>query len=167
MMLTESDVEHALESLRYDHRLVAQVTLAGSRVVRFRHELLTHFKFSPEETAVLCELLLRGAQTAGELRTHTQRMVVIDSPATVKGILNSLMHWGESVFVRTIPASPGMREERYVQTFCETGTEGDEAVIQPAWSPVPEAGPEDRIAMLEDKIAALDARLAVLETALL
>jgi len=167
MLLTESDVEHALESLRYDHRLVAQVTLAGSRVVRFRHELLAHFKFSPEETAVLCELLLRGAQTAGELRTHTQRMVAIDSPATVKGILNSLMHWGESVFVKTIPAASGMREERYAQTFCETSVEGDEAVIAPAGASAPQTGREDRIAMLEDRIAALDARLAVLENALL
>jgi uncharacterized protein YceH (UPF0502 family) len=170
MMLTESDVEHALETLRYDHRLVAQVTLSGSRVVRFRHELLTHFKFSPEETAVMCELLLRGAQTAGELRTHTQRIVAMDSPAAVKSVLQSLTDWDETAFVKTIPPSPGKREERYTQTFCET--EDDALNNLPAQSFSPQTGPltappDDRIAMLEEKLAALDARLAVLENALL
>ena len=170
MMLTESDVERALETLRYDHRLVAQVTLSGSRVVRFRHELLSHFQFSLPETAVMCELLLRGAQTAGELRTHTQRMVALESPAAVKDILQSLMHWGETAFVKTLPPSSGKREERYTQTLCES--DEDETEIQPADSSAPPPAPasapaDDRIALLEEKLAALDARLAVLENALL
>jgi len=166
MALTEAEVEHTLETLRYDHRLVAQVTLAGSRVVRFRHELLTHFKFSPEETAVLCELLLRGAQTAGELRTRTQRIVTMDSPAAVKSVLDSLMHWGENTFVKVISPRSGMREERYAQTFCEADEEAELATL-PSSSTRPAEASDERIKELEDKIAALEARLAVLELALL
>jgi len=167
MMLTDQEVEHALETLRYTHRLVAQVTLAGSRGVKFRHELLTHFKFSPEETAVLCELLLRGAQTAGELRTHTRRMVDIDSPTAVKAVLESLMHWGETAFVTKLSPYPGIREERYAHLFC-----GEPPALEAESDPcIPRHPPtvpaDERIKALEDKIASLDARLAELEKALL
>jgi len=100
------------------------------------------------------------------LRTHTQRMVAIESPAAVKDILQSLMHWGETAFVKTLPPSSGKREERYTQTFCET--DEDEAGMQPAASPAPQPEQEDdRITQLEEKLAALDTRLAVLENALL
>lgn len=167
MAVTEADVEHALETLRYTHRLVAQVTLSGSRVVRFRHELLAHFKFSPEETAVLCELILRGTQTAGELRTHTKRMVDMDSPSTVKAVLDSLMHWGETAFVVRIPPSPGHREERYAHLFCgepqylenESGS-GENVLTSTEYS-------DERFEALEKQVAAIDARLAALEQALL
>jgi uncharacterized protein YceH (UPF0502 family) len=167
MELTEADVDRAIETLRYTHRLTAQVTLAGSRIVRFRHELLTHFQFSPEECAVLCELLLRGPQTAGELRTHTQRMVNIDTPAAVKAVLDSLMHWGETAFVVKLPPRPGNREERYAHLFSGepqiTATETAADTCQPA----PTTPTDERIKALEDQIAALGARLAVLENALL
>jgi len=167
MNLTETDVEHALETLRYTHRLVAQVTLAGSRVVRFRHELLSHFQFSPEETAVLCELILRGAQTAGELRTHTQRMVDLDSPAAVKAVLESLMHWGEIAFVTKLQPRPGSREERYAHLLCGEPPALDTETGPGATSPTLPADADERIRSLEAQVAALDARLAVLENALL
>lgn len=167
MVLSETDVEHAIESLRYTHRLTAQVALAGSRIVRFRHELLTHFKFSPEETAVLCELLLRGPQTAGELRTHTQRMVNIDSPAAVKDVLESLMHWGDTAFVAKLPPHPGHREERYVHLFCGEPKLPEAEILSDAYRPSVSTPADERIKALEDQLAALDARLAVLEQALL
>ena len=166
MSLTESMVDAALDSLRYKHRLVATVTQANSRVLKYKHELLSHFKFDPEDIAVLCELLLRGPQTAGELRTHTKRMVDIESPAKVKEVLDNLMHWGESTFVTRLPPARGMREERYAHLFC-----GEPAVDdwqEPLQSVAPEVAPvEDaRIAALEEKLADLDARLAVIEQAL-
>lgn len=164
MALTETDVEHALETLRYSFRMVAQVTLAGSRSVRFRHELLTHFQFSDEETAVLCELILRGAQTAGELRSHTQRMVNIETPAAVKTLLEGLMHWGEDAFVVKIPPRPGSREERYAHLFCGEPLCDDAEPLSGDYRPASAA--EERIRELEDRVAAIDARLAALEKAL-
>ncbi len=167
MELTENDVEHAIESLRYTHRLIAQVTLAGSRVVRFRHELLAHIKFSPEEIAVLCELLLRGPQTAGELRTHTQRMVNIDSPAAVKDVLESLMHWGETAYVTKLPPRSGGREERYAHLLCGEPQLTESETASETCRPASSAAAEERIKSLEEQVATLDARLAVLEQALL
>ncbi len=165
MMLMEADVEHAMESLRYTHHLVAQVTQAGSRVMKFKHELLSRYPFNAEEAAVLCELILRGPQTAGELRTHTKRMVDIDSTVAVKAVLDSLMHWGESVFVVRLPPHAGMREERYAHVFCGEPQIPEQGTA--AGRPEPAMVPGDRIMELEAKVAALDARLAVLEQALL
>lgn len=167
MSVTESMADAALDSLRYKHKLVATVTQANSRVLKYKHELLSHFRFDPEDIAVLCELLLRGPQTAGELRTHTKRIVEIASPAKVKEILDNLMHWGESAFVTRLPPARGMREERYAHLFC--GEPALDDASEPAQSVVSETKPvtDARIAALEEKLADLEARLALIEQALL
>jgi uncharacterized protein YceH (UPF0502 family) len=165
MSLTESSVDAALDSLRYQHKLVATVTQANSRVLKYKHQLLTHFNFDPEDIAVLCELLLRGPQTAGELRTHTKRMVEIASPAKVKEILDELMHWGDHALVTRLPPAHGMREERYAHLFC-----GEPVLEETAESPdAPEKGQAEdtRIAALEAKVTDLETRLATIEQALL
>ncbi len=169
MQLTESMVDAALDSLRYKHKLVATVTQANSRVLKYKHELLAHFKFDPEDVAVLCELLLRGPQTAGELRTHTKRMVEIASPAKVKEILDNLMHWGEIAFVAKLPPARGMREERYAHLFCGEpqldASEIEQPIVDTQVAPTPVEDP--RIAALVGKVADLEARLSALEQALL
>ncbi len=167
MELLEKTVEQALDSLRYKYHLVAQVTQANSRVLKYKHQLLSHFQFSPEEIAVLCELILRGPQTAGELRTHVKRMVEIESPAKVKEVLDSLMHWGEIALVARFPPANGMREERYAHLLCGEPIFEEEAaaprVVPMAASPAD----EERLAALEAHVAALEARLATIEQALL
>ncbi len=165
MDLSDKMVDQALDSLRYKHNLVATVSQANSRVLKYKHQLLSHFQFSTEETAVLCELILRGPQTAGALRTHARRMVEIASPSEVKTILDSLMHWGDVAFVTRFPPSEGMREERYAHLLCGE-PQFDESASQratPATSQVDDA----RMAALEAQVAGLEARLAVLEQALL
>lgn len=167
MSLTESAVDAALDALRYKHNLVATVTQANSRVLKYKHQLLTHFKFDPEDIAVLCELLLRGPQTAGELRTHTKRIVEIDSPAKVKEVLDDLMHWGEHTFVTRMPPARGMREERYAHLFCGEPEQDDQP--EPISPVAPETQPieDPRITALEEKVADLETRLAAIEQALL
>ncbi len=170
MHLTESMLDEALDSLRYKHKFVATVTQANSRVLKYKHELLSHYKFDPEDIAVLCELLVRGPQTAGELRTHTKRMVEIASPAKVKEILDNLMHWGDISFVTRMPPARGMREERYAHLFCGE-PEMDEAQVGHPVQGMPEtmqapAG-DARITALEEKVADLETRLSALEQALL
>ncbi|MFU8781023.1 MAG: YceH family protein [Kiritimatiellia bacterium] len=166
MSLTEIRVDAALDSLRYKHNLVATVTQANSRVLKYKHQLLTHFSFSPEEAAVVCELLLRGPQTAGELRTHTKRIVEMASPAKVKEVLDSLMHWGEIALVKRLPPARGMREERYAHLFCgEPQLDDSDAVLPEASVPLPVDDP--RLVALDEKVANLEARLAAIEQALL
>ena len=173
MHLTETVLDEALDSLRYKHKLVATVTQANSRVLKYRHELLSHYKFDPEDVAVICELLLRGPQTAGALRTHTKRMVEIGSPARVKEILDQLMHWGDTAFVTRIPPARGMREERYAHLFCgepklDEVADGSDAHQEPQQVSSQASVEEDpRIEALENKVADLEARLSALEQELL
>jgi uncharacterized protein YceH (UPF0502 family) len=166
MALTKRDVEEALESLHYQHNLVATVTQANSRVLKYRHQLLSHYKFDAEDIAVLCELMLRGPQTAGELRTHTKRMVDIQSPAQVKEILDGLRHWGDVALVQQLPPAKGMREQRYAHLLgAETPLEEAEPA-EPTESVATQPDANDRITALETKVADLEARLTALEDAL-
>src|SRR5438067_5136609 len=66
----EKSVEQGLNTLR-QKKLVTAVFGAGSRVQKYRHNLLDHFALSPQELALLCVLILRGPQTPGELRART------------------------------------------------------------------------------------------------
>ena len=90
MALEEDDVSAALESLRYTHHLAWQVSAAGSRVSKYKHGLLEKLAFNPQELAVMCELMLRGAQTQGELRTHCQRMAPFESIEQVREVVDGL-----------------------------------------------------------------------------
>ena len=106
-------VENGLDGLR-QKKLAVMIMSAGSRVAKFRHELLNHFELSPREVALLCVLLLRGPQTLGELRSRTERMQFFDSLEQVESFLAELAR-GESPLVRVLPARPGQKESRYVQ----------------------------------------------------
>jgi uncharacterized protein YceH (UPF0502 family) len=106
-------VESGLDGLR-QKKLAVMILSAGSRVAKFRHELLNHFELSPREVALLCVLLLRGPQTLGELRSRTERMQFFDSLEQVETFLADLAR-GESPLVRVLPARPGQKEKRYVQ----------------------------------------------------
>ena len=106
-------VETGLDGLR-QKKLAVMIMSAGSRVAKFRHELLNHFDLSPREVALLCVLLLRGPQTLGELRSRTERMQFFDSLEQVESFLADLAR-GESPLVRVLPARPGQKESRYVQ----------------------------------------------------
>ena len=79
-------VEAALDGLR-QKKLAVMIMSAGSRVAKFRHELLNHFELSPREVALLSVLLLRGPQTLGELRSRTERMQFFDSLEQVESFL--------------------------------------------------------------------------------
>ena len=67
-------VEDGVNGLR-EKKLAIAVFGAGSRVQKYRHNLLEHYNFDPKEIAVLCVLMLRGPQTPGELRQRTERML--------------------------------------------------------------------------------------------
>jgi uncharacterized protein len=106
-------VEAGLDGLR-QKKLAVTIMSAGSRVPKYRHELLNHYNLNPREVALLCVLLLRGPQTLGELRSRTERMQFFDSLEQVESFLAELAK-GESPLVRILQARPGQKENRYVQ----------------------------------------------------
>jgi uncharacterized protein YceH (UPF0502 family) len=106
-------VEAGLDSLR-QKKLAVMIMTAGSRVPKYRHELLSHYDLNPRDVALLCVLFLRGPQTLGELRSRSERMQFFDSLEQVESFLAELAK-GESPLVRVLPARPGQKESRYVQ----------------------------------------------------
>jgi uncharacterized protein YceH (UPF0502 family) len=88
MSLTDLDVDEALPSLQ-KQGLVTRIT--GSRVDRWRHNLYDVWKVNKPEMAVLTELLLRGAQTEGELRGRASRMEPIEDLDALRAILKPLV----------------------------------------------------------------------------
>jgi uncharacterized protein len=159
-------VEGGLDALR-QKKLAVMIMTAGSRVPKYRHELLGHFDLNLREVALLCVLLLRGPQTLGELRTRTERMQFFDSLEQVESFLTELTK-GESPLVRVLPARPGQKENRYVQLLSGEPIlpENSFEVVQSG--PVGEvSSPEpSRLDAIEKEIAELRDELARLRTEL-
>ena len=93
---SEDAVLSTVDELR-DMMLVAEVFTDGGRAPRYRHYMRYRFDFSEQEFAIIAELLLRGSQQPGELRTRASRMVRIDSQDLLRSCLSSLQEKG---FVR-------------------------------------------------------------------
>ncbi len=87
MNVDEPDVEETLDGLRAKD-LVIKIT--GGRVVRWRHQLYDRWAVGKVDLALLAELLLRGAQTEGELRSHASRMEPLDDLEQLRQVLRPL-----------------------------------------------------------------------------
>lgn len=113
MTLDEAAVVAALEDLR-SKGVVVYVDALGSRVTKYRHTLGERLEARPVELSLLCELLVRGPQTLGELRGRASRMYPFESMEIVQNVLESLMDRPEPL-VRRLPPVPGSRAGRFGQ----------------------------------------------------
>jgi uncharacterized protein YceH (UPF0502 family) len=154
----------ATDTLR-EKKLVWQVFLAGTRVPKYRHAFTDVYHVAEESVPLLCELLLRGPQTVGELRTRCERMRPYADTAAVETLLQELAAHREGPFVVKLPREPGRREPRYAQLLggpVAASLSSPEAPVEPARA-VLQAG-ENRIARLEQTVEELQARVLALET---
>jgi uncharacterized protein YceH (UPF0502 family) len=158
----EKTVENGVNSLR-EKKLATVVFGAGSRVQKYRHNLLDHYELAPREVALLCVLLLRGPQTPGELRSRTERMHAFNSLEAVEACLDELAR-GDFPLVRQVPARPGQKERRYLQLFSSETLYTDapaEALFTANRASAPESS-SPRIEAVEAELAALRQELASL-----
>lgn len=128
LALDDKSVDAAVTSLR-EKKLATMVWAAGSRVQKFRHNLLDHFDLDRSETAVMCVLLLRGPQTPGELRARCERLHPFASLDEVQVKLDELGA-GDYPLVRVLPQQPGQKERRYIQLLgseSSAATGGDDS----------------------------------------
>ena len=162
--LDERAVQAVVDGLM-KRQLVLEKSGFGSRVPKYQHLFCnTQFgslKFSPQGTAIVCELLLRGPQTPGELRTHAARLAPLKDVSEVETELEELMTRPDGPFVAKLPREPGRRESRYVHLFS-----GDPppAVDEPAGE-APTTGSTDPVGApgsLAARVAALEAEVAAL-----
>lgn len=161
MALAEEDVVRALDSLRF--KQLAVVSADGGRVPKYRHLLAEKMGLVATEQAILCELLVRGPQTVGELRTRGERMHPFADLAAVEEVLKELME-REQPFVALLPRQPGRKEGRYAQLFSgmpEATEEASEGRPEAARQRV--LAENERVAKLEEEVAALRIEVALLQ----
>ena len=157
MNLEEDEVRLALRTL-YEKGLAGAVSGTENRVAKYEHHLQEVFNFTRGESAVLCVLLLRGAETPGELRSRTERAYRFEHLSDVQSTLQRLLQ-RQPPLVKLLPRQPGEKEARYVHLLA-----GDVAVdesLAPAANPAPSAA--DRISALEETVRSLEERLAAIE----
>lgn len=156
MDLTEDEVRTALHMLQ-DLELVAVARDSG-RVARYEHRIRTVLTLRRDETAVLCLLLLRGPQTAGELRSRSDRMHSFDELASVQATLERLAG-RESPLTTAMTRAAGSREVRWMHLLGEPVA----ASVPPVRGEAERSGSsglEERVRVLEERLDELEARLA-------
>ena len=160
MNLDEDSVRDALRMLQ-DNSLARSVSAADSRVTKYEHRLQEAFNFDRREAAIFCELLLRGPQTPGELRTRAERMHPFDDLSEAQSALQRLMN-REPPLVKVLARQPGTKESRYIHLLS-----GDaKAASSTAGREVPEAlerEKTDELSRLSSEIAELRRDMADLK----
>jgi hypothetical protein len=184
MQLDEPTVKAAVDGLARRH-LVLEKSGFGSRVPKYQQIFCnTEFgslKFTPQETAIVCELLLRGPQTPGELRARVPRMAELPDPSVIESLLEALANRPEGALVQQLPREAGRRDSRWAQLFEElpaisaaTPTSAAETArpapgSSTAPAPAPPSAPAGadlagRVAALERAVAELREQLELLSS---
>jgi uncharacterized protein len=175
MQLDEPTVKSAVDGLGRRH-MVIEKSGYGSRVPKY-HQIFcnTEFgslKFTPQETGIVCELLLRGPQTPGELRNRVPRLAELPDPGVIETLLDGLASRVDGPFVAQLAREAGRRDSRWAQLFeelpesslvvtsAEPAAAGTTSVAPPAAT---RSGLEARVAMLESEVAELRAEIAALK----
>jgi hypothetical protein len=158
----EAAVQTALEGLR-DKHLVWFVDAAGSRVRKYKHRFQEAFDLSGAEAAALCVLMLRGPQTAGEVRGRSERLHAFADLAEAEAVLEELGTSEEGPLAVKLPRLPGRKEIRYAHALCGK----PQGFEEPAPSLFPQKSPlEERVETLEGQVAVLREDLETLKAGL-
>ncbi len=159
MNLSESDVQDQLDNLVKRHFL-RTVSGFGNRVTKYEQRFCNsefgNLKLSAGEVALITTLLLRGAQTPGELRSRASRMYEFSDMAEVESTLEKLATREDGPYVVRLAREPGKRESRYMHLFCG---EVDEAIAAADELPAASGDLHARVEALETEVAELKQRL--------
>ncbi|MFN1549016.1 YceH family protein [Vibrio natriegens] len=161
MSLSESDVLDAVDAL-IERRLVSDESAFNSRVSKYQHRFCnTEFgdlKLTEQEKGIVCCMLLRGAQTPGEIRTRTNRLTTFRDVKEVENVLEHLASEEKGPLVVKLPREAGKRESRYMHLFCG---EVDISAIETTATVSPSS---DRVSQLEQEVAMLREELDALKS---
>jgi len=182
LQLPETEVQALIDGLSRKHLLLERSGF-GSRVPKYQQRFCnTEFsvlQFSEQERAIVCELLLRGPQTPGELRSRAARMASFADAGEVEAALEALANRESGPLVRRLAREPGRRESRYAHLFgtdratigsAELGALSESrAPSVPSAAPPPSAAasaPRVDAAPADPQLASQAQRLATLEAEL-
>ena len=153
---TENQVSDALESLR-EKNLTYVFYGSTSRVPKYKHVMPEVMHLNAAETALMCVLMLRGAQTLGELRGNASRLHEFASLEEVEQTLNALISHDTQPFVVRLPRQPGQKEGRFAHLLSGE-IDVDALAVEPERTPAPR-----RSSALEEKVDALAAEVEKLK----
>ena len=190
--LEERVVQQTVDGLGRKH-LVVEKSGFGSRVPKYQHRFCNTeygtLKLDPQELAIVCELLVRGPQTPGELRSRAARMAPFGDVSEVEAALTRLSSREDGPFVTRLAREPGRRDSRYAHLFSgevegggaeEDRSPGDarggywadaaaaarssgggeaRTSMSTSETAFPDMSQEQRLARLEDEVRALRAEL--------
>ncbi len=170
LSLDDRVVQGTIDGLSKRH-LIMERSGFGSRVVKYRHRFCNGdhnpLKFSPQELAVMCELMLRGPQTPGELRSRAQRLATFTDLGDIETTLELLATRADGPFVVKLPRQSGARDSRYCQLLTGEPDLAALAAHAPAAPPAEAAAIDPllvaRIEALEEAVATMRSQLAVLQ----
>lgn len=155
MSISEETVNDVLQRL-IQKKLVAEVSQAGARVQKYEQRMRIKWTLEQDKLAILTLLMLRGVQTAGEIRTRAARMHEFSTVADVEAGLQFLIDKFPPLVAR-LPRAPGTKETRYAHLLSgEDAVERQELASSfSSGSRVTEGSRHDRIGQLEDEVARL------------
>ena len=156
MNISEDDAQGALDALK-ERKLVTNSWGASRRVVRYSHNLPQVLGTDAGTTALIATLMLRGAQTAGELRTACERLYRFADLSSVEAYLNEMAARPNGPLVVKLAKQPGSREHRWAHLL---GGPVEAAAAASAPSPEPANGAS--IAALQAEVAGLREEVAEL-----
>jgi uncharacterized protein YceH (UPF0502 family) len=158
MQLSDETVQEVLQRLM-QRKYVNGITQAGARVTKYEHRMRIKWSLEQDKVAVLSVLMLRGLQTAGEIRTRSGRLHDFKSVAEVESCLQFLIDKYPPV-VAKLPLAPGTKEPRYGQLLG-----GDAALAQQesAFGSVAAPLQGSRVGQLEHEVAALRSEVDMLK----
>ena len=194
--LEERIVQQTVDDLARKH-FVVEKSGFGSRVPKYQHRFCNTeygtLKLDPQELAIVCELLVRGPQTPGELRSRAARMAPFGDVSEVEAALTRLSHREDGPFVTQLAREPGRRDSRWAHLFSgpvegggaerhpgdaradagyasggrATASAGEpRAAVATPETAFPDMRQEDRLERLEDEVRALRAELNDLKSRL-
>jgi uncharacterized protein YceH (UPF0502 family) len=160
MELAESTVYDTLQRLM-QRKLVNGTTQAGARVTKYEHRMRIRWSLEQDKLAVLTVLMLRGLQTAGEIRTRTGRIHEFKSVPDVEAALQFLIDKYPPLVAR-LALAPGTKEPRYGHLLAGEAAlaQQESAATYGGSAALPSGG--GRLAQLEDEVAGLREQVAAL-----
>jgi len=150
----ETDVRAAVDGLK---SMLLAIERSGERVARYAHNVERMMNVPQQAAALVGVLMLRGPQTAGELRTNCERLHRFADIPAVEGLLNELAERSDGALVTQLPRQPGSRENRWMHLLSGApAVESSSAAGLAAESPSPGIS---ELAAVKTNVARLEAEV--------
>lgn len=155
---SEEEVKDAISSLT-QRGFAGKIISEGARAIKYRYVLPYPFMLNEKELPLICVLLLRGAQTSGELRTRTDRMYDFQSLDDVESVLTQLQTRETGALVKTLERMPGQKENRVMHLLGDDEVENSYIKNEKKDEPDKTQALEEEITNLKEQVKRLEEKL--------